>query len=143
MKTLQFGIASIVDSNTGHGLPHTGGGIDYSAAANTAHHIPARSTTTLAQRIGARVTTAMRALRERREHQRGIRQLASLDDHMLEDIGFSRADISDTQMSQLAAQRREPESTDRLTLSKVETGNQIPITDKAINEALYTPAKCA
>lgn len=148
MKTLQFGIASIVDSNTGHGLPHPGGGIDYSAAENTAHHLPARSVTTLAQRIGARVTTAMRALRERREQHSGIQQLARLDDHMLEDIGFSRADISATQTSQLdlgqlAAQRREQESMDRLTLRKVETGSQIPVTDKAINAALYTPAKCA
>jgi hypothetical protein len=43
----------------------------------------------------------------------------------------------------LALCHRRSESMDRLTLRKVETGSQIPVTDKAINEALYTPAKCA
>ncbi len=148
MKALQFGIASIVDSNTGHGLVHTGGRIDYGTAENDAHRIRSRTITTLAQRIGERVVAVLQTLRERRAHNRGIQQLAGLNDHLLEDIGFSRGDISAVQsgqinLEQLTVQRYESENRDRLKLRKIQTGRHNPVTDNAINEALYTRANCA
>jgi uncharacterized protein YjiS (DUF1127 family) len=148
MKALQFGIASIVDSNTGHGLVHTGGRIDYGTAANDAHRIRSRTVITLAQRIGERVVAVLQTLRERRAHNRGIQQLAGLDDRLLEDIGFSRGDISAVQsgqinLEQLAVQRHESENRGRPKLRKIQTGRHNPVTDIAINEAPYTRANCA
>jgi uncharacterized protein YjiS (DUF1127 family) len=148
MKALQFGIASIVDSNTGHGLVHTGGRIDYGTAENDAHRIRSKTVTTLAQRIGKRVVAVLQTLRERRAQQRDIQQLARLNDHLLDDIGFSRGDISAAQsgqinLEQLAAGRRESQDSKRLQLRQVQTESQILVTDIAINEALYTRANCA
>ena len=148
MKALQFGIASIVDSNTGYGLVHTGGRIDYATAENDAHRIRSRTITTLAQRIGESVVAVLQTLRERRAHNRGIQQLTGLNDHLLEDIGFGRGDISAVQsgqinLEQLAVQRHESENRGHLKLRKIQTSKHELIIDKAINEALYTRANCA
>jgi uncharacterized protein YjiS (DUF1127 family) len=148
MNLLQIGIASIVDSNTGYGLPHTAGRIDYTAAETRAQQIRSRTLATLAQRIGEKIAQAMQALSENREHRRGLQQLADLDDHMLDDVGFSRGDISAAQagqinLGQLAIRRRESQAGDRLQLQKLEITSQNPATDDAINEALYSGANCA
>ncbi|MDC1287475.1 DUF1127 domain-containing protein [Gammaproteobacteria bacterium] len=148
MKTLQFGIASIVDSNTGNGLPHTDGRIDYAVAEKNAQHIRSKTVTTLAQRIGKAITTAIRILREQREHKRNIQLLAGLNDHMLEDIGLSRGEVNAAQLGQidlqqLMARQHEPSYGKRLQLRSVQTSNHNPVIDNASNEALYTGAKCA
>jgi len=148
MKTLQFGIASIVDSNTGNGLPHSGGHIDYAVAEQYAQHIRSKTVTTLAQRIGAKITTAIRILRELREHKRNIQQLVGLNDRMLEDIGLKRGDVNAAQLGQidlqqLMARQHEPNHGKRLQLRSIKTSNHNPVIDNASNEALYTGAKCA
>jgi uncharacterized protein YjiS (DUF1127 family) len=148
MKLLQLGIASIVDSNTGHGLVHIGGRIDYAVAENNAHYIRSKTVTILVQRIGERIATALRSLREGRAHQRGILQLARLNDHLLDDIGLTRGDISAVQtgqidLQQLAAERRESQHSKPLQLREVQTESHNPVTDYASNDALYTRANCA
>jgi len=148
MKALQFGIAAIVDSNTGHGLPHTGGRIDFGAAEKNAQHIRSKSVTTLAQRIGEKITTAIRILRERRDHKREIQQLARLNDRMLADIGLRRGDVNAAQLGQidlqqLHARQHEPNYGKRLQLRSIQTSNHKPVIDNASNEALYTGTKCA
>jgi uncharacterized protein YjiS (DUF1127 family) len=148
MKLIQIGIASIVDSNTGFGLVHTAGRIDYAAAQARAHHIRSRTLATFAQRIKERIAQALQALSDNREHRRGLQQLAGLDDHMLDDIGFSRGDIGAAQaghidLGQLAIRRRESQAGDRLRLQNLEITSQNPATDNAINEALYSGANCA
>jgi uncharacterized protein YjiS (DUF1127 family) len=148
MNLLQIGIASIVDSNTGYGLPHPAGRIDYTAAETRAQQIRSKTLTILAQRISDRIAQAMQALSGNREHRRGLQQLADLDDHMLDDVGFSRGDISAAQagqidLGQLAMRRRESPAGNRLQLQKLEITSQNPVTDSAINEALYTRENCA
>jgi uncharacterized protein YjiS (DUF1127 family) len=148
MKLVQFGIAAIVDSTTGYGLAHTSGRIDYTAAQARAHHIRSRTLTILAQRISEKIAQAIQTLSETREHRRGMQQLAGLDDHMLDDIGFSRGDISAAQagqidLGQLARRRRESQDNNSLQLQKLLITRQSPVTDNAINEALYSGANCA
>jgi uncharacterized protein YjiS (DUF1127 family) len=148
MKALQFGIASIVDSNTGHGLPRIVWRRDFGAAEKNAQHLRSKTVTTLEQRIGEKITTAIRILRERREHKRNIQQLARLNDRTLEDIGLSRGDIGAAQLGQidlqqLVARRHEPNYGKRLQLRSVRTSNHTPVIDNAGNEALYSGTKCA
>ena len=148
MKLIQLGIASIVDSNTGHGLLHAGGRIDYGSAENDAHYSRSRTVNTLVQRTGERIAIVLRTLHERREHKRGVQILARLSDHLLDDIGFSRGDISAAQTGQidreqLAAGRRESQHSKRLQLSEVLTENHNSLSDKATNEAMYVRANCA
>ena len=43
MKLFQFAVASIVDANTGNGLLHSGGRIDYTAAEHHGRAIRAKT----------------------------------------------------------------------------------------------------
>jgi uncharacterized protein YjiS (DUF1127 family) len=148
MKLIQLGIASIVDANTGNGFPHSAGGIDYAAAENHAHRIRSRSVITLLQRIGEKISSTLQALYQRREQRHGIQQLTRLNDHILEDIGFTRGDVIAAQqgkidMSQLEARRNENTSSAVVPLRNVAGIHSKADSRSAINEAIYASAKCA
>ena len=148
MKLIQLGIASIVDTNTGNGFPHSAGGIDYAAAENHAHRIRSRSVITLLQRIGEKINSTLQALYQRREHRRGIQRLTRLNDRMLEDIGFTRGDVIAAQqgqidLPQLEARRNEGTSSPVVPLRNVAGIHSKADNRSAINEATYARAKCA
>jgi hypothetical protein len=63
MKHLPFAIASIVNANTGFGLSHGGGKIDYRAAEQHARAIRAKSIIGLFAAIKQRIGIAVEAYR--------------------------------------------------------------------------------
>lgn len=147
MKLIQLGIASIVDANTGNGFPHSAGGIDYAAAENHAHRIRSRSVITLLQRIGEKISSTLQAVQQHRESSRRIRGLARLNDHILEDIGFTRSDVTAAQLGQidlpqLVARRNEGRS-QPVTIRNVAGIHSKTANRSAINESTYAMAKCA
>ena len=148
MKLIQLGIASIVDTNTGNGLPFSTGSIDYAAAENHAHRIRSRSVITLLQLIRDKISSNLQALQQRREQRRGIERLTQLNDHMLEDIGLTRGDVSAAQLgqidlSQLEARRNEYVSSPPVPLRNVAGIHSKADNRSAINEPTYARAKCA
>ena len=148
MKSIQFAIASIVDANTGHGLPQNTREIDYQAVSHRAHVIRSRSFTHSLARIGKTLVDGLKAYYSGREQRRSIDSLSRLNDHMLDDIGLVRGDIIAVQAGQISLAQLEAQRT-------TERGNAIlyspgtsavalsPVTTNAANEALYAEAKCA
>ena len=93
MKLFQFAVASIVDANTGNGLVHTGGRIDYAAAEHRGRTIRANTVTTLISLIKGQISNAIATYKVRALQRRGLTELSHLDDHLLKDIGLTRADL--------------------------------------------------
>jgi uncharacterized protein YjiS (DUF1127 family) len=150
MKLIQLGIASIVDTNTGNGFPHYAGGIgiDYATAKNHAHKIRSRSVITLLQQFREMISSTLQSLQQRHEQRRDIERLTRLNDHMLEDIGLTRGDVSAAQLgqidlSQLGARRNEGTSSPVVPLRNVAGIRGKADNRSAINEATYASAKCA
>ena len=148
MKLIQLGIASIVDTNTGNGFPHSTGGIDYVAAENYAHKIRSRSVITLLQRVGEKINSTLQVLYQRHEHRREIQQLTRLNDRTLEDIGLTRGDVIAAQLGQidlpqLQARRNEGTSSAVIPLRNVAGTHSKAENHSAINDAIYASAKCA
>jgi uncharacterized protein YjiS (DUF1127 family) len=148
MKSIQFAIASIVDANTGHGLPQNTREIDYQAVSHRAHVIRSRSFTHSLGRIGKAMVDGLKARYKSREQRRSINSLSRLNDHMLDDIGLVRGDIMAAQagqisLAQLEAQRIIGKGNTRLH-SRGTTGVALNlVTTSAANEALYAEVKCA
>ena len=94
MKHLQFAIASIVDANTGFGLHHGGGKVDYEAEERAARTLRSRSVHAFFGAIGGIVRDAVAAHREKARQRRALEELSHLNDHFLEDIGLTRGDIA-------------------------------------------------
>ena len=148
MKAFQFGIASIVDTNTGYGLPHNAGVINYAAADGKVRELRSSSFRNYLQRVRSGVSAALHVMRERRELKRSLRHLSALNDHMLEDIGLTRSDILAAESGHLDSAELELQRTQnhdsiripQLNLVEVEVNGSKLI---AANEAIYTPAKCA
>jgi len=93
MRLLQYGIASIVDVNTGNGLPlATGRGERAPAAQGSGAALTSKLANYL-QRVRTGISVARILLRKRRALKRNLRPLSQLNDHLLEDIGLSRADV--------------------------------------------------
>ena len=148
MKALQFAIASIVDSNTGFGLPSGSARIDYAAAEADSRRIRSRKFVNYLQRIRSGITAARYVLRKRRELKRGLRQLSKLDDRMLEDVGFTRGDILAAQsglmdQAELERQRIGNRDKKRIPQSRVFTADPHSELRNAVNEAVFAKARCA
>jgi uncharacterized protein YjiS (DUF1127 family) len=147
MKHFQFAIASIVDANTGHGLPQGGGG-DYRAQELRSRSIRSQSVHALLGAIAQRVRDNVTAYRDRLRQRRAIEELAQLSDHYLDDIGLTRGDIAAVRLGQsslelLNAERRArlaAASLDNLDTHRVDT--RVSNAD-AVNEEVYAAAKCA
>lgn len=148
MNTFQFAIASIVDANTGNGLVHDGGKIDYAAAASRGNRIRAKTIITLIGLIKQRFSSAIASIRERQAEKRRLRQLARLSDHILEDIGISRGDVVALQLDQidfgqLETRRDRNRSAARLHPVATTRGIDNRVRRDAFNEAVFAKAKCA
>jgi uncharacterized protein YjiS (DUF1127 family) len=148
MKALQFGIATIVDTNTGYGLPHRADVIDYATADDRARELRASSFRNYLHRVRSGVSAALNVMRKRRELKRSLRQLSALNDYLLEDIGLTRGDImaaengylDRAELESLRTQNHDNIRIPRLNLVEVEVNES---RQTAANESIYTPAKCA
>ena len=147
MNTFQFAIASVVDANTGQGLPKVAGQIDYGVLTRHGREIRAKSLLEMLRTIGSRISSISARFTEYRRQRRAIRDLAALNDHLLEDMGFHRGDIIALQMGLVdldelrernESRRHSPESTE-IQVSRVMTGEF----EQAVNEAVFARAKCA
>ena len=148
MNLFQFAVASIVDANTGQGLSHRGGQIDYAAAERNGRSIRAKSVIAVLQRIRQGVSSTFAGLGEYRARQQGIQQLARLDNHSLEDIGFTRGDIIALQTGQIDLQQLEARRTSNLDTNRVRSrtryhAGRVTELRSASNEAVFASAKCA
>jgi len=148
MKLLQFAVASIVDANTGNGLVHNEGRIDYAAAIQHGRTIRVKSIIALYKLIKERLGNALSSYRERASQRRQLVTLAQLDDHLLKDIGISRGDVFAVELGQMTlqqldAQRRNNSQNELSTLTTVDQTGRQPLQLDAVNEAVYHEAKCA
>ena len=148
MKAIQFAIASIVDSNTGFGLPIGSSQIDYAAAEADSRRIRSRKFVNYLQRIRSGITAARYVLRKRRELKRGLRQLSNLNDRLLDDVGFTRGDIIAAQsglldQAQLERLRIGNRDKKRIPQSRVFTADRHSNLRDAANEAVFAKARCA
>lgn len=144
MKLFQFAVASIVDANTGNGLVHSGGRIDYAAAEDHGRAIRAKTVAALISSIKDQISNAISNFRERALQRRGLAQLSRLDDRLLRDVGLTRGDLvaverGHTTLAELAPVRRTNKA-DKVVMQTVP--DQIQHT-KAVNENYYVEAKCA
>ena len=148
MKHLPFAIASIVDANTGFGLSHGVGKIDHCAAKRHAHAIRAKSIIALFAAIKQRISVAVEAYKERAQARRDLLTMLNLSDHMLKDIGLTRGDLASVQYGAVTLKQQDAERkasrqvADQhvTTFTRVEKANQA---QEAVNQELYTEAKCA
>jgi uncharacterized protein YjiS (DUF1127 family) len=148
MKSLQYAVASIVDANTGHGLTHNGGRIDYAAATQHGRTIRAKSIIALYRLIKAQLGKVISNYRERAAQRRQLVTLAQLDDRILKDIGLSRGDVIAVELGQLTlqqldAQRRNDYRNESLDLITVDRIGEQTLKLDAVNQAVYAEAKCA
>ena len=148
MKLLQFGIASIVDANTGNGLAHNEGRIDYAAAAQHGRTIRAKSIIALYSLIKEKLGNAISSYQARASQRRQLIALAQLDDHLLKDIGLSRGDVFAVELGQMTleqldAQRRSGSQDELPNLPTIDQIGQQSLQLDAVNEAVYDEAKCA
>ena len=148
MKLFQYAVASIVDANTGNGLLHHGNAIDYGALERRSRRIRSRSITDLLALVKARLVAAIADYRAGLKQRRDLRTLQKLNDHLLQDMGLTRADLYSVEMgatslaemtsSRFAARRDHQLESNRLVGS--EGVDQVL---DASNEALFEQKKCA
>jgi uncharacterized protein YjiS (DUF1127 family) len=148
MKLLQFGVASIVDANTGNGLVHNNGRIDYAAAAQHGRSIRAKSIIALYSLIKEKLGNSISSYRDRARRHRQLVDLAQLDEHLLKDIGLSRGDVIAVELGQITleqldAQRRNNFQNELPALTTVDKMGQQSLQLDAVNQAVYDEAKCA
>jgi len=148
MKLLQFAVASIVDANTGYGLVHSGGRIDYPAAERHGRTIRARTIASLVNLIKDRVSNAISTHSARALQRRGLAELGRLDDRLLKDIGLTRGDLvavelGHTTLAELAPLRRASKVDKTLNLTVPEQVTEQVQDINAVNEAYYADKKYA
>ena len=148
MKLFQFAVASIVDANTGNGLVHSGGRIDYTAAERHGRAIRAKTVAALFSLINDQIRNAISRYQERALQRRGLSQLSRLDDRLLKDVGLTRGDLmavklGHTSLAELAPLRRADDVVETLNLAvpdqKIDQEHDID----AVNEAYYAEQNCA
>ncbi len=148
MKLLQIAVASIVDANTGHGLVHSGGSIDYSAAERQGRTIRAKTVASLISLFKGRISNAISTHRARALKRRGLADLLRLNDRLLKDIGLTRGDLAavklgHTTLAELSPLRRAGNVDDTLNLTVPVQVNEQLQDINAVNEAHYVEKKYA
>lgn len=148
MKLFQLAVASIVDANTGYGLAHSGGRIDYSTQAQHGRSIRAKSIVALYDQIKKQLSKAISSYHERAKQRRQLALLGQLNDHLLRDIGISRGDLFAAELGQITlqqlnARRPDGKQNELPELATADRVDQQTLQLSAINEALYAEAKCA
>jgi uncharacterized protein YjiS (DUF1127 family) len=148
MKILQLAVASIVDANTGYGLAHSGGRIDYSAQARHGHTIRAKSIVALYGLLKEQLSKSISSYHEHVKQRRQFAVLGQLNDHLLRDIGLSRGDLiaaelGQVNLQQLDANRHNGKQNELPDLPTADRVDPQTLQLRAINEAVYAEAKCA
>jgi len=148
MKLLQLAVASIVDANTGYGLAHSGGRIDYSAQARNGRTIRAKSIVALCGLVKGQLSNAISRYHEHVKQSRQLAVLGQLNDHLLRDIGLSRGDLiaaelDQVTLAQLDAQRHNDKQNELPDLTIAGRVDQQTLQLNAVNESTYARAKCA
>jgi uncharacterized protein YjiS (DUF1127 family) len=148
MKILQLAVASIVDANTGYGLAHSGGRIDYSAQARHGRTIRAKSIVALYGLLKEQLSKSISSYHEHVKQRRQLAVLDQLNDHVLRDIGLSRGDLiaaelGQVNLQQLDANRHNGKQNELPDLTTADRVDPQTLQLRAINEAVYAEAKCA
>ena len=148
MKLLQIAVASIVDANTGYGLAHSGGSIDYSAQARNGRSIRAKSIMALYALVKEQLGKSISSYYEHVKQRRQLALLGQLNDHLLRDIGLSRGDLIAAELGQVNLQQLDTKhrNSKQNELSDLTTADRVDpqtLQLSAINEAVYAEAKCA
>ena len=148
MKHLHFAIASIVDANTGFGLNHGGGNVDYETGERVARKLRSKSVHAFFGAIGNIVRDAAAAYREKVRERRALAQLSNLNDHYLDDIGLTRGDILAVKLGQTTLDVLDSDRRARLAVAPLDFVDTSTVDDRArkadaVNEAEYGATKCA
>ena len=148
MKLLQIAVASIVDANTGYGLAHSGGRIDYSAQARNGRSIRAKSIMALYGLVKEQLSKSISSYHEHVKQRRQLALLGQLNDNLLRDIGLSRGDLiaaelGQVNLPQLDAERRNSKQNELPELTTADRVDQQTLQLNAVNEAIYAGTKCA
>lgn len=148
MKHLHFAIASIVDANTGFGLQHGSGKVDYEAGERVARSLRSRSVHDFFEAIGNIVRDAVAAHREKVRQRRALEELSHLNDHYLDDIGLTRGDIVAVKLGQTSLEVLDSDRRARLAVAPLDyvdtaTVDKSTRDSEAVNEARYGATKCA
>lgn len=148
MKLLQIAVASIVDANTGYGLAHSGGSIDYSTQARNGRSIRAKSIMALYGLLKEQLSKSISSYHEHVKQRRQLALLGQLNDNLLRDIGLSRGDLiaaelGQVNLPQLDAERRNSKQNELPELTTADRVDQQTLQLNAVNEAIYAGTKCA
>lgn len=148
MKHFQFAIASIVDANTGYGLPHRGGKADYETEEKRARALRARSVLDFFGALGSSIRETVADYREKSRERRAIDELSRLNDHYLDDIGLTRGDIAAVKLGQTSLEALDSNRRERLAVAPLDFIETADVDNRtraaeAVNEADYGAGKCA
>ena len=148
MNDFQFAIASIVDTNTGYGLPKSKLDSGREISTTRTRHTALRTFVDYLQRIRSGITAARIVLRKRRKLKQGMRQLALLNDHMLEDIGLTRGDVIAAQngeidQAQLQTRRVRNRDIKLIATPRAAGISSKPVKGEAVNDAVFENRRCA
>lgn len=147
MSILQFAVASLVDANTGNGLVHHDGRINYAAAVQRGRVIRASSIKSLFAAIKTKTATLLANYRERARQRKELNALLRLNDYHLRDIGLTRGDLfavelGQVTLAQLDAHRNKP----FIAETRPAIVDQLDLQTENLtvaNESFYDEAKCA
>jgi len=154
MKLINFGIASIVDANTGNGISRqfTGQfGSKDSDYEKSAHEIRAKSVLGVLTKIKSAFKQYLDDSRAVARARRNTAEVSQLSEHILKDIGLTFVDIQDLKSGQITLEalnarrgqyRDQAASIKRLDYSSKRAGTRVLDLDSA-NQAQYEIAKCA
>lgn len=148
MKLLQFAVASVVDANTGYGLAHNSGRIDYTAAVSHGRTIRATSILALYRLIKEKIGNSISSYRAHVNKRNQIATLARLNDHLLQDIGLSREDVLAAQLGQVTLEQLDTGRYNQVQRQILDRSSTTQVGQRtlqldAVNEAIYGEAKCA
>ncbi len=148
MKLFTFAIASIVDANTGYGLPANHRSNDIDAAVNRGSEIRSRSILDLFSGIRTRFELLLDGHRARAQERRDLADLMRLNDRMLRDIGIQRGDLLAVKMGSLSLRElhRRHETERQARLEKLDDSLQVgrvDIREEAANAQRFEGQKCA
>ena len=151
MNLFQFAVASVIDAHTGyastaHNNQHRSAAVQSATAAGSQLAFGAKLVNYL-QRVRSGLSAARIILRKQRALRRSLNSLRKLDDRLLEDIGFSRADIiaaesGNIDQAALELRRINNRDTRRINLQGAVRSRPAELR-KAANDAVYDRVKCA
>ena len=148
MNLIQYAIASIVDANTGYvQSTHNRQGRQALGVQGSLAGFNGQLANYL-QRGAHVIDQALAGLQKQQAKRRNLKQLSALNNHLLEDIGLTRADIQAAELGQVdldglerirLARRDDKTARSRRNIAT----HSVAISGKAVNEANFAAVKCA